>query len=137
MKGFEFFFYSSCRQSVHLCLLLHRVQRHGHGWPLRPVSAPVGESAASPAPAALFASSGLSCLNNFAGVFAQPSKDSFLFPVAVVSRVVYIPLIMLCNVENSRLAVIFSHDCAFVTIMALFSFSNGYLATLCMAYAPQ
>lgn len=67
----------------------------------------------------------------------QPSKDSGLFPAVVVSRVVFVPLLMLCNVENSRLAVIFSHDTAFVTINALFSFSNGYLATLCMAYAPQ
>lgn len=67
----------------------------------------------------------------------QPSKDSALFPVAVLSRLIFIPLLMLCNVENSRLAVIFTHDGAFVAIMAAFSFSNGYLATLCMAYAPQ
>nr|XP_046231893.1 equilibrative nucleoside transporter 2-like [Scatophagus argus] len=66
-----------------------------------------------------------------------PSKDSVLFPIAVLSRLVFIPLLMMCNVENSRLTVLFSHDLAFVTIMALFSFSNGYLASLCMAYAPQ
>ncbi|XP_074552378.1 equilibrative nucleoside transporter 2-like [Halichoeres trimaculatus] len=66
-----------------------------------------------------------------------PSKDSVLFPAAVLSRVVFIPLLMLCNVHNSKLPVFFSHDCAFVVIMALFSFSNGYLASLCMAYAPQ
>ncbi|XP_022616381.1 equilibrative nucleoside transporter 2-like [Seriola dumerili] len=66
-----------------------------------------------------------------------PSKESRLFPVAVLSRLVFIPLLMLCNVENPRLTVLFTHDCAFVTIMALFSFSNGYLASLCMAYAPQ
>ncbi|XP_070840333.1 equilibrative nucleoside transporter 2-like [Chaetodon trifascialis] len=66
-----------------------------------------------------------------------PSKESVLFPVAVLSRIIFIPLLMLCNVENPRLTVLFSHDCAFVVIMALFSFSNGYLASLCMAYAPQ
>ncbi|XP_029385656.1 equilibrative nucleoside transporter 2-like isoform X2 [Echeneis naucrates] len=66
-----------------------------------------------------------------------PSKESRLFPVAVLSRLVFIPLLMLCNVEKSRLPVIFRHDFAFITIMALFSFSNGYLATLCMSYAPQ
>uniref|UniRef100_UPI0037E79605 equilibrative nucleoside transporter 2-like n=1 Tax=Semicossyphus pulcher TaxID=241346 RepID=UPI0037E79605 len=66
-----------------------------------------------------------------------PSKESCLFPVAVLSRLVFIPLFMLCNVQNSRLTVLFSHDCAFAIIMALFSFSNGYLASLCMAYAPQ
>ncbi|KAK1886715.1 Equilibrative nucleoside transporter 2 [Dissostichus eleginoides] len=66
-----------------------------------------------------------------------PSKESPLFPVSVLSRLVFIPLLMMCNVENSNLTVLFSHDCAFVTIMALFSFTNGYLATLCMSYAPQ
>ncbi|XP_040893262.1 equilibrative nucleoside transporter 2-like [Toxotes jaculatrix] len=65
-----------------------------------------------------------------------PSKESVLFPVAVLARLGFIPLLMLCNVENSRF-VLFSHDSAFVVIMALFSFSNGYLASLCMAYAPQ
>ncbi|TMS22935.1 Equilibrative nucleoside transporter 2 [Larimichthys crocea] len=65
-----------------------------------------------------------------------PSKKSFLFPAAVVSRLVFIPLLMVCNVQNSKL-ILFSHDFAFVVIMALFAFSNGYLATLCMAYAPQ
>ncbi|KAF3688128.1 Equilibrative nucleoside transporter 2 [Channa argus] len=66
-----------------------------------------------------------------------PSKQSLLFPVAVLSRLVFIPLLMMCNVANSKLTVLFSHDFAFVTIMALFSFTNGYLASLCMAYAPQ
>ncbi|XP_031732501.1 equilibrative nucleoside transporter 2-like [Anarrhichthys ocellatus] len=66
-----------------------------------------------------------------------PSKESRLFPVAVLSRLVFIPLLMMCNVQNSRLPVLFRHDGAFVTIMVLFSFSNGYLASLCMAYAPQ
>ncbi|XP_041790102.1 equilibrative nucleoside transporter 2-like [Chelmon rostratus] len=66
-----------------------------------------------------------------------PSKESVLFPAAVLSRLVFIPLLMTCNVENSRFTILFGHDCAFVIIMALFSFSNGYLASLCMAYAPQ
>ncbi|XP_054461006.1 equilibrative nucleoside transporter 2-like [Anoplopoma fimbria] len=66
-----------------------------------------------------------------------PSKESRLFPAAVLLRLVFIPLFMMCNIPNSRLPVLFSHDCAFVAIMALFAFSNGYLASLCMAYAPQ
>lgn len=66
-----------------------------------------------------------------------PSKESPLFPAAVLSRLVFIPLLMICNVQNSKLTVVLSHDCAFVTVMALFSFSNGYLASLCMSYAPQ
>lgn len=71
------------------------------------------------------------------GTSSQPFRDSALLPVAVLSRLIFIPLLMLCNVENSRLPIIFSHDAAFVAIMAPFAFSNGYLATLCMVYAPQ
>ncbi|XP_045902938.1 equilibrative nucleoside transporter 2-like [Micropterus dolomieu] len=66
-----------------------------------------------------------------------PSKGSVLFPAAVLSRLLFIPLLMLCNVPNSNLTILFRHDAAFVFIMALFSFSNGYLASHCMAYAPQ
>ncbi|KAM6940534.1 equilibrative nucleoside transporter 2-like [Xenentodon cancila] len=66
-----------------------------------------------------------------------PSKESRLFPAIVLSRLVFIPLLMMCNIRDSKTTVVFRHDCAFVVIMALFSFSNGYLASLCMAYAPQ
>ncbi|XP_054635459.1 equilibrative nucleoside transporter 2-like isoform X2 [Dunckerocampus dactyliophorus] len=66
-----------------------------------------------------------------------PSKDSWLFPAAVASRLVFVPLLMTCNIPDSKLSVFFHHDAAFATIMALFAFSNGYLASLCMAYAPQ
>ncbi|XP_039860110.1 equilibrative nucleoside transporter 2-like [Simochromis diagramma] len=66
-----------------------------------------------------------------------PSKESRWFPAVVFSRLVFIPLVMLCNVQDSKLTAVFRHDCAFVVIMALFAFSNGYLASLCMAYAPQ
>uniref|UniRef100_A0A3Q3NL72 Equilibrative nucleoside transporter 2-like n=2 Tax=Mastacembelus armatus TaxID=205130 RepID=A0A3Q3NL72_9TELE len=70
-------------------------------------------------------------------LFQWPSKRSPLFPVVVLSRLVFIPLLMTCNVKDSKLTVLFSHDCAFVVIIALFAFSNGYLASLCMSYAPQ
>lgn len=67
-----------------------------------------------------------------------PGKDSRLFPLAVFSRVVFVPLLMFCDVSNSKLKwVLFRHDAWFVIIMALFAFTNGYLASLCMGYAPQ
>lgn len=69
-------------------------------------------------------------------VIQWPSKLSRLFPAVVFSRLVFIPLLMMCNIPNSKLSVL-SHDAAFVTIMAAFSFSNGYMASLCMSYAPQ
>ncbi|CAL8290339.1 unnamed protein product [Arctogadus glacialis] len=66
-----------------------------------------------------------------------PSKESRLFPVVVFSRMLFVPLLMVCNIPDSRLAVLLPHDGAFVLVMVLFAFSNGYLASLCMAYAPQ
>ncbi|KAK6305635.1 hypothetical protein J4Q44_G00244150 [Coregonus suidteri] len=63
-----------------------------------------------------------------------PSKRSGLFPVLVVSRVIFIPLIMLCKTDNRQyLPVLFSHDVAFVVIMTLFALSNGYFVCLCMS----
>ncbi|XP_059211175.1 equilibrative nucleoside transporter 2 [Centropristis striata] len=67
-----------------------------------------------------------------------PNKESRLFPVLVVSRVLFVPLLMLCNVQGRKyLPVYFSHDAAFSIIMALFSLSSGYFVCLSMSYAPQ
>lgn len=67
-----------------------------------------------------------------------PRKESRLFPVLVVCRVVFIPLLMLCNVQKrDYLPVYFSHDAVFTAIMALFSLSSGYFVCLSMSYAPQ
>lgn len=71
-------------------------------------------------------------------VVQWPPKDSALFPALVVSRVVFVPLLMLCNVQSrSYLPVYFPHDAAFTAIMALFSLSSGYCVCLTMSYAPQ
>lgn len=67
-----------------------------------------------------------------------PKKESRLFPVLVVSRVVFIPLLMLCNVQpRSYSPAFFVNDFAFTTIMVLFSVSSGYFVCLSMSYAPQ
>uniref|UniRef100_A0A669CL16 Equilibrative nucleoside transporter 2 n=1 Tax=Oreochromis niloticus TaxID=8128 RepID=A0A669CL16_ORENI len=67
-----------------------------------------------------------------------PSKESRLFPVLVISRVVFIPLLMFCNVQSRNyLPVLFEHDVAFSIIMVLFSLSSGYFVCLSMSYAPQ
>ncbi|XP_031707151.1 equilibrative nucleoside transporter 2-like [Anarrhichthys ocellatus] len=71
-------------------------------------------------------------------VIRWPRKESRLFPVLVVSRVVFVPLLMLCNVQSrSFLPVYFGHDAAFAVIMTLFSLSSGYFVCLSMSYAPQ
>ncbi|XP_061665161.1 equilibrative nucleoside transporter 2-like [Syngnathoides biaculeatus] len=67
-----------------------------------------------------------------------PRKESRLFPLLVVSRVVFIPLLMLCNVQQrSHLPVYFASDVVFTVIMALFSITSGYFVCLSMSYAPQ
>ncbi|KAM7385383.1 hypothetical protein PAMP_001470 [Pampus punctatissimus] len=67
-----------------------------------------------------------------------PGKDSMWLPVLVGLRVVFIPLFMLCNVQpRYTLPVLFSHDAWYIIFMIFFSFSNGYLASLCMCFGPK
>uniref|UniRef100_A0A672PPD2 Equilibrative nucleoside transporter 2-like n=1 Tax=Sinocyclocheilus grahami TaxID=75366 RepID=A0A672PPD2_SINGR len=70
--------------------------------------------------------------------FKWPSKDSRLFPGLVVCRVIFVPLLMMCNVqERHYMPVLFSNDFVFATIMVFFSVSSGYFVCLSMTYAPQ
>ncbi|XP_048023330.1 equilibrative nucleoside transporter 2 [Megalobrama amblycephala] len=67
-----------------------------------------------------------------------PSMKSNLFPLFVVLRVVFIPALMLCNVQpRVNLPVFFNHDVAYIIIMSLFAMTSGYFASLSMSYAPQ
>nr|XP_040035683.1 equilibrative nucleoside transporter 2 isoform X1 [Gasterosteus aculeatus aculeatus]XP_040035684.1 equilibrative nucleoside transporter 2 isoform X1 [Gasterosteus aculeatus aculeatus]XP_040035686.1 equilibrative nucleoside transporter 2 isoform X1 [Gasterosteus aculeatus aculeatus] len=67
-----------------------------------------------------------------------PRKESRLFPALVISRVVFVPLLMFCNVQSrSFLPVVFHHDAVFTVVMALFALSSGYFVCLSMSYAPQ
>lgn len=67
-----------------------------------------------------------------------PGKDSRWLPVLVVSRIVFIPLLLLCNVrQHYYLPSVFTHDAWFIIFMAAFAFSNGYLASLCMCFGPK
>ncbi|XP_051992370.1 equilibrative nucleoside transporter 2-like isoform X1 [Xyrauchen texanus] len=67
-----------------------------------------------------------------------PPKESRWFPALVVSRLIFVPLLMMCNVqERHLLPVLFSNDVIFATIMVFFSVSSGYCVCLSMTYAPQ
>ncbi|XP_073691686.1 equilibrative nucleoside transporter 2 [Garra rufa] len=71
-------------------------------------------------------------------VFKWPSKESRLFPALVVCRVIFVPLLMTCNVqERNYSTVLFSNDYLFAAIMVFFSVSSGYFVCLSMTYAPQ
>ncbi len=68
----------------------------------------------------------------------QPSKDSRWFPALVVSRVIFVPLLVMCNVQDRNYTpVLFSNDLMFAAIMVFFSVSSGYFVCLSMTYAPQ
>lgn len=55
-----------------------------------------------------------------------------------MARVVFVPLLLLCNVQpRYYLPVFFEHDSWFILFMAAFAFSNGYLASLCMCFGPK
>uniref|UniRef100_A0A4W4HB58 Solute carrier family 29 member 1a n=1 Tax=Electrophorus electricus TaxID=8005 RepID=A0A4W4HB58_ELEEL len=67
-----------------------------------------------------------------------PGKDSIWLPGLVIARVVFIPLFILCNVQpRNNLPVLFDHDAWYIIFMIVFSFSNGYLASLCMCFGPK
>ncbi|KAJ6664711.1 hypothetical protein lerEdw1_006284 [Lerista edwardsae] len=67
-----------------------------------------------------------------------PGKDSYLLPLMVILRTVFIPLFMLCNVQpRENLPVIFAHDAWYIVFMIFFALSNGYLASLCMCFGPK
>lgn len=71
-------------------------------------------------------------------VSLQPGKDSIWLPALVGLRVFFVPLFMLCNVQpRYYLPVLFSHDAWYIIFMIVFSFSNGYLASLCMCFGPK
>lgn len=67
-----------------------------------------------------------------------PGKDSMWLPILVIARVVFIPLFILCNVQPRQyMPVMFAHDAWYIIFMIFFSFSNGYLASLCMCFGPK
>uniref|UniRef100_A0A1B8XV49 Uncharacterized protein n=1 Tax=Xenopus tropicalis TaxID=8364 RepID=A0A1B8XV49_XENTR len=67
-----------------------------------------------------------------------PGQDSKLLPLLVAARLVFLPLFMLCNVSpRTYLPVLLAHDAWYICIMILFAVSNGYLASLCMCFAPK
>ncbi|XP_072407254.1 equilibrative nucleoside transporter 2-like [Chiloscyllium punctatum] len=70
-------------------------------------------------------------------VCSWPRQENAIL-LLVLLRLSFIPIFMLCNVgQRHFLPVLFTHDAWFITFIFLFAFSNGYLVTLCMCYAPK
>uniref|UniRef100_A0AAY4C809 Solute carrier family 29 member 1a n=1 Tax=Denticeps clupeoides TaxID=299321 RepID=A0AAY4C809_9TELE len=67
-----------------------------------------------------------------------PGKDSRILPILVVARIIFVPAFIFCNVQpRNYLPVLFAHDAWYIIFMIFFSFSNGYLASLCMCFGPK
>lgn len=54
-----------------------------------------------------------------------------------ISRLIFFPLFLLCHVKDSQLPVVFNSDVFPILFMALFAFTNGYVASACMMIGPS
>mmetsp|Transcript_4930 Transcript_4930/g.19726 ORF Transcript_4930/g.19726 Transcript_4930/m.19726 type:complete len:503 (-) Transcript_4930:146-1654(-) len=52
------------------------------------------------------------------------------------ARIVFIPIFLLCNVEDTQLVVAFDDDSAPIIFMILFALTNGWFASLAMVQGP-
>lgn len=76
----------------------------------------------------------------FYWLFLQSSTNANWLLMMAVGRVVFVPLLIVCNVApTSRVLtnVIFQHDWQYIIIMVLFGLSNGYITTLALTYASK
>lgn len=72
----------------------------------------------------------------FAGI-NQLGLTSDTVWIAVLCRVIFVPLFLFCNVSGSKLPVLFKSDAFPIIFMILFATSNGYLSTLSMMFGPS
>jgi equilibrative nucleoside transporter 1/2/3 len=60
-----------------------------------------------------------------------------LLSFSSLARFAFFPLFLLCNVDKTRLPVVFHHDAFPVCFMLLFAVSNGLTSTVCMMLGPS
>ncbi|XP_066914502.1 equilibrative nucleoside transporter 1-like [Clytia hemisphaerica] len=72
-----------------------------------------------------------------AGIVQIVNEKSKWLIVLCISRIVFIPLFLMCNYEHRVLPYVFNHDFWPIIINILFSVSNGYLGSLGMMYGPK
>ncbi|XP_077498408.1 equilibrative nucleoside transporter 2 [Amblyomma americanum] len=77
-------------------------------------------------------------LGNILPIWVRWPGPRFLW-VAVVARLVFLPLFLLCNYlpKDRVMPVWVSSNWGFVAAMIVFSWSSGYLSSLAMMYAPR
>ncbi|CAL4124450.1 unnamed protein product, partial [Meganyctiphanes norvegica] len=71
-----------------------------------------------------------------AGWMTWPRRGSLLY-ILVALRVGFIPLFLFCNTDIASVPSYFTRDSVYITLMVLFSVSNGHLTALCFMSAPK
>ncbi|XP_042295416.1 equilibrative nucleoside transporter 2 isoform X2 [Sceloporus undulatus] len=70
--------------------------------------------------------------------FLWPDKFLQLLPAVVGLRLLFVPLLLLCNIpQRAYLPTLFQQDAWFILFMVVFSLSNGYFVSLSMCLAPK
>lgn len=73
-----------------------------------------------------------------AGYFQWPRKNGWIVLLFSVSRIAFIPLILLCNAQpRSHLPVIITSDAVYTLLVVLLGLSNGYLANITFICAAK
>ncbi|KAL0267077.1 UNVERIFIED_CONTAM: hypothetical protein PYX00_009441 [Menopon gallinae] len=73
-----------------------------------------------------------------AGYLKWPMRRKFLILGFSFVRIVFIPLILLCNAQPRHLLpVILDNDSYYIALTCLFAFSNGYLMNITMINVPR
>ena len=80
-------------------------------------------------------------MGRFTGKFCPiPSHKRYLLLFSSVSRIVLIPLIMLCNAmpeTRTHLPVLFKSEVYFIVFITLLGFTNGYVLINIMVNGPK
>ncbi|KAK4289064.1 hypothetical protein Pmani_037946 [Petrolisthes manimaculis] len=66
-----------------------------------------------------------------------PSHKGWLLHVLGASRVIFIPLLLLCNGDNKSFPTLFNNDAYYIVILILFGITNGYFIGLPFIYYPR
>ena len=72
-----------------------------------------------------------------AGIGQIVNEKSKWLLILSISRIVFIPLFLMCNYKHRLLPYVFNHDFWPIIINVLCSVSNGYLGSLGMMYGPK
>ncbi|PNF17715.1 Equilibrative nucleoside transporter 1 [Cryptotermes secundus] len=73
-----------------------------------------------------------------AGLLQWPRSSSWVVALLSMFRVVFIPLLLLCNAQpRHHLPVVMNSDLYYILIIVLFALSNGYLANITLICVPK